>query len=46
MEQLTAMLQDRPFLLVLDNFEHLTEGADRLAALLERAPRVILVHVA
>lgn len=33
-------LADRTLLLVLDNFDHLVEGAELLAALLERAPGV------
>ncbi len=43
LETLTAYLRDRGVLLVLDNFEHLVEGAGTLGALLEGAPRLKLV---
>lgn len=39
-ERLTAYLRDKHVLLVLDNFEHLLEGAHLLAALLAAAPDV------
>ncbi len=39
-EQLINYLRDRMMLLVLDNFEHLVEGAEILSELLERAPGV------
>ena len=38
--QLLERLQDREVLMVLDNFEHLLEGADLLAEILEKAPQV------
>ncbi len=38
--QLGRYLSDKPCLLVLDNFEHLLEGADMLAGWLGRAPQV------
>ncbi|MBK8032952.1 MAG: tetratricopeptide repeat protein [Chloroflexi bacterium] len=41
--ELTAYLADRELLLVLDNFEHLVDYADRLSTLLQRAPRVRLL---
>ncbi len=33
-------LQDKQLLLILDNFEHLLEGADLVVTILQRAPRV------
>jgi predicted ATPase len=41
--QLLAWLRDRQMLLVLDNFEHLLEGADLVMELLEGAPGLRLV---
>ena len=38
--QLLSSLREKELLLVLDNFEHLLEGAGLLAELLQRAPRV------
>jgi predicted ATPase len=38
--QLTRFLQQRQLLLVLDNFEHLLDGAPLLAALLARCPHL------
>ena len=38
--QITAYLQPRQLLLVLDNFEHLLESADLVAQLLQGAPRL------
>ncbi|MBX3002155.1 MAG: AAA family ATPase [Caldilineaceae bacterium] len=38
--QVTAYLQGRKLLLVLDNFEHLLDGAETLAQLLHRAPHI------
>ena len=42
-EQLLDYLGERSTLLVLDNFEHLVEGADLLAEIIERAPKVELL---
>ena len=42
-EQLFEMLSARQLLLVLDNFEHLMDGVDLLVALLQRAPKVVLI---
>jgi predicted ATPase/class 3 adenylate cyclase len=42
-EQLLDYLGERSTLLVLDNFEHLVEGADLLAEIVERAPKVDLL---
>jgi len=39
-EQLLAYLRPKEMLLVLDNFEHLTDGADLVAEILEEAPQV------
>ncbi|MBC8077159.1 MAG: tetratricopeptide repeat protein, partial [Chloroflexales bacterium] len=41
--QLLAYLRERHMLLVLDNFEHLLDGADLLAAILAQAPHVTLL---
>jgi predicted ATPase/DNA-binding SARP family transcriptional activator len=41
--QLTAFLREKHLLLVLDNFEHLVEGANLLPNLLAGAPRVKLL---
>lgn len=41
--QLLRYLQDKQILLVLDNFEHLTEGAGLLPAVLQAAPGVKLL---
>lgn len=38
--QVTAYLQPRKMLLVLDNFEHLLAGAEMVALLLHRAPQI------
>jgi predicted ATPase/DNA-binding SARP family transcriptional activator len=42
-DQLFTYLRDRQLLLVLDNFEHLLDGAGLLAELLESAPHVKLL---
>src|SRR6266566_3384341 len=42
-EQLLDYLSDRSTLLVLDNFEHLVEGADLLGEVIEHAPKVELL---
>src|SRR5437867_4596107 len=42
-EQLLDYLSERSTLLVLDNFEHLVEGAGLLGEVIERAPRVELL---
>jgi len=42
-EQLLHYLGERSTLLVLDNFEHLVEGADLLGEIIERAPKVELL---
>jgi predicted ATPase/class 3 adenylate cyclase/tetratricopeptide (TPR) repeat protein len=42
-EQLLDYLSERSTLLVLDNFEHLVDGADLLGAIIERAPKVELL---
>src|SRR6266566_4879615 len=42
-EQLLDYLSDRSTLLVLDNFEHLVEGADLLGEVIEHAPHVELL---
>jgi predicted ATPase len=42
-EQLLDYLGERSTLLVLDNFEHLVEGADLLGEIIERAPKVDLL---
>ena len=42
-EQLLDYLNERSTLLVLDNFEHLVEGADLLGEIIERAPKVELL---
>jgi len=39
-EQVRAFLQDKQFLLLLDNFEHLLEAADFVANLLVHCPRL------
>ena len=39
-EQVRAFLQDKQFLLLLDNFEHLLEAADFVADLLVHCPRL------
>src|SRR6266511_380646 len=39
-EQLLDYLGERSTLLVLDNFEHLVDGADLLGEIIERAPKV------
>ena len=41
--QLAAFLRDKHLLLVLDNFEHLLEGAELLPKLLAGAPKVKLL---
>jgi predicted ATPase/DNA-binding SARP family transcriptional activator len=41
--QLLSYLHDKEALLVLDNFEHLLEGADVLAMIIQRAPLVKLL---
>jgi predicted ATPase/tetratricopeptide (TPR) repeat protein/DNA-binding XRE family transcriptional regulator len=43
LEQLFAYLKERQVLLVLDNFEHLLEGKELLASILQKAPRVTLL---
>jgi predicted ATPase len=40
LKELTDYLREKELLLVLDTFEHLTDGAALIAAILERAPRV------
>jgi predicted ATPase/class 3 adenylate cyclase len=42
-EQLLDYLGERSTLLVLDNFEHLVDGADLVGEIIERAPRVELL---
>ena len=42
-EQLLDYLGERSTLLVLDNFEHLVDGADLLGEIIERAPKVELL---
>ena len=42
-EQLLDYLGERSTLLVLDNFEHLVDGADLLGEIIERAPEVELL---
>ena len=42
-QQLLDYLVERSTLLVLDNFEHLVDGADLLGAIIERAPNVELL---
>src|SRR3989475_5008207 len=42
-EQLLDYLGERSILLVLDNFEHLVDGADLLGTIIERAPTVELL---
>jgi predicted ATPase len=42
-EQLLDYLGERSTLLVLDNFEHLVDGADLLGDIIERAPKVELL---
>jgi predicted ATPase/DNA-binding SARP family transcriptional activator len=39
-KQLLGYLQERELLLILDNFEHLIEGAGLISQILKRAPRV------
>jgi predicted ATPase/DNA-binding XRE family transcriptional regulator len=41
--QLIDFLQEKALLLLLDNFEHLVEGADFLVELLQRAPQLKLI---
>ncbi len=41
--QLLEQLEEKRLLLVLDNFEHLTDGAPLLAEILERAPGVKII---
>ena len=41
--QLAAYLQPRALLLILDNFEQIAEGAETLAYLLHRAPRLKII---
>ncbi|MCZ7546442.1 MAG: AAA family ATPase [Anaerolineae bacterium] len=43
LHQLLAYLSDKKMLLVLDNYEHLRDGADLLVDLLEAAPGVMLL---
>src|SRR6266540_985405 len=43
-EQLLDYLGERSTLLVLDNFEHLVDGADLLGEIIERAPKVELLR--
>ena len=40
---LLSALRDRQLLLVLDNFEHLLDGAELIGTILEQAPAVIIV---
>jgi predicted ATPase/Tfp pilus assembly protein PilF len=40
LDQVVDALQDREMLLVLDNFEHLSDGAELVQEILGRAPRV------
>ncbi|MCB0035531.1 MAG: hypothetical protein KDE51_15975, partial [Anaerolineales bacterium] len=42
-EQLYEMIAHKQLLLVLDNFEHLMDGADLLVPLLQQAPEVLLL---
>lgn len=42
-QQLTLLLQEKQFLLVLDNFEHLLEGAPFVADLLSRCPHLCVL---
>lgn len=42
-EQVLAALRDKELLLLLDNFEHPTEGVEFLAQLLQQAPRTVLL---
>jgi predicted ATPase/DNA-binding SARP family transcriptional activator len=42
-EQLLAYLREKELLLVLDNFEHLLDGAGLLAEIIRRAPTVTLL---
>src|SRR5690606_29295726 len=42
-QQLCAALRDRAYLLVLDNFDSLTEGAERLSELVRNCPRLTLL---
>lgn len=42
-EQLFEMIGARQLLLVLDNFEHLINGVDLLVALLQHAPKAVLI---
>lgn len=42
-QQLTAYLRDKTLLLILDNFEHLSDGVDLLVTLLQEAPHVRIV---
>ena len=41
--QLRTFLRDRQTLIVLDNFEHLLEGADLILALLQHAPNLTIL---
>ncbi|MEM7119580.1 MAG: BTAD domain-containing putative transcriptional regulator, partial [Chloroflexota bacterium] len=41
-QQLTAALQNRQLLLVLDNFEHILDGADFVYTLLQHAPHITI----
>jgi predicted ATPase/DNA-binding XRE family transcriptional regulator len=41
--QLIDFLEEKALLLLLDNFEHLVEGADFLVELLQRAPQIKLI---
>ena len=42
-EQLISHLQDKELVLVLDNFEHLLEGASVVSEILEKAPQVMVL---
>ena len=42
-QQVTDYLRDKTLLLIVDNFEHLSDGVDLLVALLQEAPNLRLV---
>jgi predicted ATPase len=42
LSQLTDFIADKNILLVLDNFEHLTEGSSLLSQLLSKCPKLVL----
>ncbi len=42
-QEIAQFLRDKQMLLIVDNFEHLLAGADRIVALLQAAPRLTIL---